>query len=1525
MRNRLLPGRETQGLFFSIISQLLLVLCFGREILAWNILIGMFLFAFGQQYVSFARVPLFIETQSSKQRKPMKWKNRRHTRHYLLYRRLLQRKHRTLRALIQSRRVPFIERHPRRSKFDRAFYAEEVLWDQEEEVSSSDTDYLTGVDLDQFCRTMDPIRQYRLLKEFQASFVLNTTTNSGDLRQCSGRKKWKLLMNDADQWVRFTTLIASAKGSQVRMDCDSTEFELTCLELADFTRKRSVYFSNRLNDLPIVIDSGATFSLTPNRSDFIGELRAAPVSELNGLSSTTAVEGVGTVEWTIRDLFGVTRTIRTQACYVPKASIRLFSPQAYFQDQNAGQYLMTPKRSVLTLADGSELEFPYNPGSNLPLMLPSVNQAVAGLTFEDSQYLTRPTLLSSFLSVADETNQNLTASQKELLVWHWKLGHAGFQWVQHLASTPREPLDGIDYPILHTKHPRVSSCPAPLCTACQLAKQNRRGAGTSIEIPKSDKLHLLRRDEDLLPGRKVSIDQYISSVPGRLPNTKGKELKKDRYNGGTLFVDHSSAYVHLQHQVSLRVGETLRAKHSFEKFAASHGVKISGFRADNVPFAASEFVADLESKGQAIDYSGTGAHHQNGVAERAIQTITRWSRAMLLHSIIHWPEQADLSLWPFAMEYAVYLWNVMPSVGSRISPLELFSSTKFPPDYAHLQRAHVWGCPVYVLDPQLQDGKKLPKWTPRSRRGQFLGVSPDHSTTIGRILNLRTGHVSPQFHVVYDDLYSTVPNAETGGLLDLDRFQAESWSRLIAAGSERYIEDEYDDRGNVLPPPPLHDDWLTPAERRLREEARRERRVRSQLPADPGPRLAPEGESESEIDAATPDPGVVPLAEAQTPLPPEGDTQDNEENNNPDNNPEPPGQTATRSGRQIKLNNKFFGEQWANYQCGKDPRQKIRAGCLNDQFLATLDWKQCLSTFRSHDANAMMAILKQHTDDRHDTIEWMHPLALSSLANAADHPTWEQAMNGPDKAGYWEACELELKTLTEKQDAWDVIDRKPWMNVLPTTWAFRCKRFPDGSIRKLKSRFCVRGDKQIEGVDYFDTFAPVVSWTTVRLMLILSIILGLATKQVDYTAAFVQAPIDKDPQWENLTREERERRGVFIEMPRGFKEPGKVLRLKRSLYGLKQSPRNFFSHLKEKLELVGFESIHDVDPCLFVSDKVICLVYVDDTLFFSPKQEFIDDVIRRLQHEHNLDLEVEQDVAGFLGIHLDRDPTSGHIKLTQIGLIKRIIAMLGVQNDSVKSTPAKREPLVMDRDGDPPNATYNYASVVGMLQYLQAHSRPDITYAVSQCARYVHCPKRSHELALEHIGRYLKGTLEQGLILNPSDTLDLDCYVDADFAGLWPYEDKQDPSCVKSRTGFAICISNCPVIWQSKLQEMIALSTMEAEYVALSTSLREVLPIQRLVRAVGNTVGFHEDRLTTFKTTVWEDNAGTLTLANLEPGRMTPRSKHYAIRYHWFRSHLKPNKIVIEKIDSAHQRADILTKGLVHSKFLDVRKLLCGW
>jgi hypothetical protein len=557
-----------------------------------------------------------------------------------------------------------------------------------------------------------------------------------------------------------------------------------------------------------------------------------------------------------------------------------------------------------------------------------------------------------------------------------------------------------------------------------------------------------------------------------------------------------------------------------------------------------------------------------------------------------------------------------------------------------------------------------------------------------------------------------------------------------------------------------------------------------------------------------------------------------------------------------------------------------------------------------------------------------NPMAL--LAKGQDpenNPTWDQAMNGPDAQGYMEACRVEIETLIG-MNVWDLVPRQPWMNVLPSTWAFKRKLFPSGLVRKLKARFCCRGDQQLHGVDFWDTFAPVVSWTTVRLLLILSMQLQLATKQVDYTAAFVHADIDNPPGYDKLTPEEQARSGVYVDMPRGFQQPGMVLKLNKSLYGLKQAPRNFFMHLKTKLENVGFEQATDIDPCLFISDKVICLVYVDDTLLFARDMADIDEVLRRLVEDEGMALEVEDSVAGFLGVHIQRDDTTGEIELTQEGLIDRIIEAVGATDLPPVDTPAT-EVLGRDAEGEPPNCTFNYASVIGMLWYVYGHSRPDLGFSVSQSARHAFAPKRSHELALIRIAQYLKGTKKKGLRLKPISTtkFQMDVYVDSDFMGLYGHEDRDDPNNVKSRAGHIICLNGCPIIWSSKLMQSIALSTMMAEYYALSAALREVLPLRNLVTTVARGLKIEESCQTDFRVTVWEDNAGALALAKLDPGQHTARSKFFDNKTHWFRQHIKDSNgaITVEKIDTTEQLADLFTKPLPREPFQRLRKKMMGW
>jgi hypothetical protein len=235
---------------------------------------------------------------------------------------------------------------------------------------------------------------------------------------------------------------------------------------------------------------------------------------------------------------------------------------------------------------------------------------------------------------------------------------------------------------------------------------------------------------------------------------------------------------------------------------------------------------------------------------------------------------------------------------------------------------------------------------------------------------------------------------------------------------------------------------------------------------------------------------------------------------------------------------------------------------------------------------------------------------------------------------------LEIATL-ENIDAWTIVEQndsngKPH-HVIPSTWAFKCKQYPDGLIKKFKARFCARCDKQVEGIDFFETYAPVVQWTTIRLMFILEILLGLKSKQGDLLCAFLHGALEPD---EN----------VYVEIPLGFSQYAtdgtkKVLKLNKTLYGLRQSPRAFWKYITKKLEACTLAQSR-FDPCLFVGTRVICIVYVDDIIFWSKNTADIDTSAMELR-ELGVDLEQEDDAAGFLGVTLECDPETNLLEMKQ--------------------------------------------------------------------------------------------------------------------------------------------------------------------------------------------------------------------------------------------------------------------------------------
>jgi hypothetical protein len=308
-------------------------------------------------------------------------------------------------------------------------------------------------------------------------------------------------------------------------------------------------------------------------------------------------------------------------------------------------------------------------------------------------------------------------------------------------------------------------------------------------------------------------------------------------------------------------------------------------------------------------------------------------------------------------------------------------------------------------------------------------------------------------------------------------------------------------------------------------------------------------------------------------------------------------------------------------------------------------------------------------------------------------------------------------------------------------------------------------------------------------------------------------------------------------------------------------------------------------------------------------------------------------VNAFLGVQINKDACTKTITLTQPALIQQVLQDIGITPSSKgKDTPVDAI-LYADSDGPVRQEKWNYRSVIGKLNYLANNTRPDISMAVHQCARFCTNPKAVHDLAVKRIARYLLATADKGLVLKPSADMALNMYVDADFAGRWHKEYSELRDNVLSRTGYVILFCDCPVVWCSKLQSEIALSTTESEYIALSTALRDLLPLRRILHDI-STKSFLSlqptnpscrtcpDNLPPSK--VFEDNTACIVLATSDT-HFKPRTKHISLKFHHFQDYVKNGTIQILKIGTSNNMADIFTKPLGRIKLQHLRHLLMGW
>ena len=243
-----------------------------------------------------------------------------------------------------------------------------------------------------------------------------------------------------------------------------------------------------------------------------------------------------------------------------------------------------------------------------------------------------------------------------------------------------------------------------------------------------------------------------AATPGLLLTNAGQPTKC-RYLYASFWIDNYYSFIYVTMHESKEAIELVKSKCEFESFAAKYNIPIQHIRADNGAYSAAAFKISCDARHQKLSFCAVGSHWQNGIAEGAIGVVQSHACTILLHAIANWPLTVNESFWPYAVRHAVNLHNCSIRQDHSKSPWELFTN-ELPP--FNLEDFREFGSPVYILQKALQDGSSVPKWTPRSRQGIYVGFSTSHAGKVALIHDPRTTHVSPQYHVVFDEYFSSV-------------------------------------------------------------------------------------------------------------------------------------------------------------------------------------------------------------------------------------------------------------------------------------------------------------------------------------------------------------------------------------------------------------------------------------------------------------------------------------------------------------------------------------------------------------------------------------------------------------------------------------------------------------------------------------------------------------------------------------------------------------------------------------------------
>ncbi|KAJ0520490.1 putative RNA-directed DNA polymerase [Helianthus annuus] len=446
------------------------------------------------------------------------------------------------------------------------------------------------------------------------------------------------------------------------------------------------------------------------------------------------------------------------------------------------------------------------------------------------------------------------------------------------------------------------------------------------------------------------------------------------------------------------------------------------------------------------------------------------------------------------------------------------------------------------------------------------------------------------------------------------------------------------------------------------------------------------------------------------------------------------------------------------------------------------------------------------------------------------------------------AMDEEMEALT-KNNTWEKRVLPPGKKAVGCRWVFTIKYKPDGTIERYKARLVAKGYTQTYGIDYSETFSPVAKMNTIRVLCSIAANKGWPLHQFDVKNAFLHGELKEE---------------VYMEAPHGFTDEFgemEVCLLKKSLYGLKQSPRAWFGKFTLAMKNYGFTQRDDKEE----------ISQLRKNLF----TEFEMKDLGRLKY--------------FLGIEVLRSKHG--IFMCQKKYVLDLLAETGMVDCKPADTPMiANQKLYMEERADLADKG-RYQRIVGKLIYL-SHTRPDIAYAVGVASQFMHQPQKDHMEAVLRIIRYLKGTTGHGILFKPNGHLETQLYTDADWAG-----DKGDR---RSTSGYFTLVGGNLVTWRSKKQKVVALSSAEAEFRGIARGVTEVLWIRRLLTEIG-----YPPQETS---KIWSDNEAAIQIS--ENPVQHDRTKHIEVDRHFIKEKLEAGIITLPFVRSEDQLADILTKAV---------------